>query len=309
MSHSPPTRRYPAESIRDDDANRWAPIYNLLEVNMDTQWKQEDIPINNSYLHYWRTGHGEKEPIILVHGFSDNGLCWTPVARELEKKYDVIMPDMRSHGLSARISAEEPVDMASDLVKLIQSLGLSRPIIIGHSMGAMIAFQVGIQYPNLVKAIILEDPAWFMPQQGVDNKSGEAMMAWARKLPSQSIDELETMNRKDHPTWTDEMIRLMSESKKQFDPTFVDILLRSLNTNGSKWLSTIGTARFPLLIITGNPELGGIVTGEVTARIHELNPNIQIKNVPDVGHLIRFDNFNEFMSTVLTFLENLQKQS
>ena len=272
---------------------------------MYTQWKQENIPINNSYLHYCRTGHGEKEPIILVHGFSDNGLCWTPVARELEKKYDVIMPDMKSHGLSARISEEEPIDMASDLVRLIQSLGLSRPLIVGHSMGAMIAFQVGIQHPNLAKAIILEDPPWFIPQQGKDNKSGETMMEWARNLPSQSIDELEAMNRKDHPTWTDEMIHLMSESKKQLDPTFVDILLRSLDTNRSEWLSAIGTVRFPLLIITGNPELGGIVTSEVAARIHKLNSKIQIKNFPDVGHLIRFDKFNEFMSTLLVFLENL----
>ncbi len=272
---------------------------------MYTQWKQENILINNSPLHYYRTGQGEKEPIILVHGFSDNGLCWTPVARELEKKYDVIMPDMRSHGLSARIGEEESIDMVSDLVNLIQSLGLSHPIVVGHSMGAMIAFQVGVRYPNLAKAMVLEDPPWLLPQQGNDNKSEETMMDWARKLPSQSIEELETINRKDHPTWSDEMIHLMSESKKQFDPTFVDMLLRSLKRNRSEWLSTVGTICFPLLIITGNSELGGIVTSEITTRIHELNPKIQIKNIPDVGHLIRFDKFNEFMSTLLAFLENL----
>lgn len=272
---------------------------------MHTQWKQENIPINDSYLHYYRTGQGEKEPILLVHGFSDNGLCWTPVARELEKKYDVIMPDMRSHGLSARMSKEEPIDMASDLVRLIQSLGLSRPIIVGHSMGAMIAFQIAVRYPNLAKAMVLEDPPWLLSQPEENNMSEETMMEWARKLPSQSIEELETINRKDHPTWPDEMIQLMSESKKQFDPTFVDMLLRSLRKNRIEWLSTVGTICFPLLIITGNPELGGIVTGEVAARIHELNPEIQIKNVPDVGHLIRFDKFNEFMSILFAFLEDL----
>jgi N-formylmaleamate deformylase len=272
---------------------------------MCAHWKQENIPMNNSYLHYYRTGREGKEPIILVHGFSDNGLCWTPVARELEKNYDVIMPEMKSHGLSARIGKDEPIDMASDLVKLIQSLGLSRPTIVGHSMGAMIAFQVGIQYPNLAKAIVLEDPPWLLSQQEEDNKSEKTMMEWARKLPSQSIEELETINRKDHPTWTDEMIHLMSESKKQFDPTFVDKLLKSLNRNRIEWLSAIGTICFPLLLITGDPELGGIVTNEVAARIHKLNPEIQIKNVPGVGHLIRFDKFNEFMNILLTFLENL----
>ncbi|MFT3894052.1 MAG: alpha/beta hydrolase [Anaerolineales bacterium] len=270
-----------------------------------SQWKQGDIPVNNGYLHYYRTGNGEKQPIILVHGFSDNGLCWTPVSRELEKNYDVIMPDMKSHGLSARIGEEEPIDMALDLVKLIQVLGLSHPILVGHSMGAMIAFQVGIQYPNLVKALVLEDPPWLISSEEKDNRPEETMMEWARKLPSQSIEELETINRQDHPTWTEEMIHLMSESKKQFDPTFVNMLLRSLHRNRVEWVSTIEAICFPLLLITGNPELGGIVTGEVAARIHKLHPTIQIKNFPDTGHLIRFDKFDEFMSVLTTFLEDL----
>ena len=157
---------------------------------MYTLWKQGNIPVNNGYLHYYRTGHGEKQSVILLHGFSDNGLCWTPVARALEKKYDLIMPDMRSHGLSARIAEAEPLDMASDLVQLIQSLGLSRPIIAGHSMGAMIAFQAGVRYPDLAKAMVLEDPPWLLSQPGADDQGEETMLEWAGKLPSQSIEEL-----------------------------------------------------------------------------------------------------------------------
>ncbi len=283
-----------------------APIDNLLEVRMQTQWQQGIIPINNSYLHYYRAGHGEKEPILLVHGFSDNGLCWAPVARELEKKYDVIMPDMRSHGLSARIREAEPIDLTSDLAGLIQSLGLSRPILVGHSMGAMIAFQMGIRYPGLAKAIVLEDPPWLLSQPGKDHGSEQTMLEWARRLPSQSIEELETINRQDHPAWTDEMIRVMSASKKQFDPTFVELLLRSLNRYRTEWSAAIADICVPLLMITGNPELGGIVTAEVAARIHELNPKIQIHNIPDVGHLIRFDKFDEFMSTLSAFLEKVR---
>src|SRR5689334_22302487 len=171
-------------------------------MHTQIRWKQGDIPVNHGYLHFYRTGHGEKQPVILVHGFSDNGLCWTPVARELEKNYDVIMPDMRSHGLSARIGKEEPIDMVSDLIKLIQSLGLSHPIMVGHSMGAMIAFQAAIQYPDLARAIVLEDPPWLLSQPGKANTSEEIMMEWARKLPSQSIQELKTINRKDHPAWS-----------------------------------------------------------------------------------------------------------
>ncbi|MEZ4677061.1 MAG: alpha/beta fold hydrolase [Caldilineaceae bacterium] len=50
--------------------------------------------------------------MLLIHGFSDTGLLWTPVA-ELEADYDVIMPDMRGHGRSTRVQPD--VDMAADV--------------------------------------------------------------------------------------------------------------------------------------------------------------------------------------------------
>jgi len=63
---------------------------------MLARWTQNDLLINGVQLHYYLTGHGDKRPLVLVHGFSDNGLCWTPTAHDLESEYDVIMPDMRA---------------------------------------------------------------------------------------------------------------------------------------------------------------------------------------------------------------------
>jgi N-formylmaleamate deformylase len=87
---------------------------------MLSNWTQNDLLVNDVRLHYYRTGHGDKRPLVLVHGFSDNGLCWTPTARDLESEYDVIMPDMRAHGLSARVQPGEKVDMAADLAELMR---------------------------------------------------------------------------------------------------------------------------------------------------------------------------------------------
>src|ERR1041385_1916883 len=115
-------------------------------------WIQNDLQVNGVRLHYYRTGNTDKRPLVLVHGFSDNGLCWTPVARDLESEYDVIMPDMRGHGLSARVQAGEKVDMAADLAGLIRAMEFSSPVICGHSMGAMITFEIGVRFPELAKA-------------------------------------------------------------------------------------------------------------------------------------------------------------
>src|SRR5262245_60062606 len=64
------------------------------------QWSSQDVTANGITIHYYRTGNGDKPALVLSHGASDSGLCWTRLTRALEADYDVIMPDARGHGLS-----------------------------------------------------------------------------------------------------------------------------------------------------------------------------------------------------------------
>src|SRR4051794_8302954 len=57
-------------------------------------WQSGDIDANGIRLHYTRTGSG-KPPIVLAHGVTDDGPCWSPLANELEADYDLIMVDAR----------------------------------------------------------------------------------------------------------------------------------------------------------------------------------------------------------------------
>ncbi len=89
-----------------------------------SNWYSGKIATNGIQMHYTRTG-GDKPPIVLAHGFSDDGLCWTPVAERLQADYDVIMIDARGHGRSdAPEAGYGPVEMAADLAGLIRGLGL-----------------------------------------------------------------------------------------------------------------------------------------------------------------------------------------
>ena len=68
---------------------------------------------------------------------SDDGLCWTNLAREFQGQYDIIMFDARGHGLSNPPSPSDPPDVqVEDLAGLIKELKLGRPILMGHSMGS-----------------------------------------------------------------------------------------------------------------------------------------------------------------------------
>jgi len=274
---------------------------------MRDHWSQNDLVVNGVKLHYYRTGHGDKPPLILIHGFSDIGLCWTFPARALESEYDVIMPDMRGHGLSARVQPEEKADMAADVAGLIRALELKRPIVCGHSMGAMVTYQIAVRFPELVSAIVLEDPPWWLsrPTPPADQSGENPIAKWVKGLPGQTMEELLAQCRQDHPTWPEELVQLMCESKKQLDPAIAEVMTPRIHADEWSWLKTLPTVTMPVLVFAGNPELGGIVTSEVVAKVRELNPKVTIVNVPDVGHLIRFDKYDAFMAGLRAFLQQL----
>lgn len=272
-------------------------------------WTQNDVLVNGVRLHYYRTGHGEKRPLLLVHGFSDTGLLWALTAHDLEAEYDVILPDMRGHGLSARVQPDETVDMAADVAELIRTLGLERPIVGGHSMGAMVTFQIGTRFPELASALILEDPPFRLPGEDPTPPPGQPdespIVKWARSLPGKSMDELLAQYHVEHPDWPEVLVRAMCESKKQLDPAIAEIMGRRLRQDRVSWLTTLQTIDLPMLIFTADPALGAIVTPEAEAKVRELNPKATIIHIPDVGHLIRFDRYAAFMEGLRAFLKEV----
>ena len=272
---------------------------------MNAHWTAADIVVNGVQLHYYRTGQGDKPPFVLIHGFSDTGRLWTQTARDLEADYDVIMPDMRGHGGSTRVQLGDDVDMAADVAELIIKLGLERPIVGGHSMGAMVTYQLALRFPTLVRAFFLEDPAWWITRPARVPGAENPMVTWAKRVSSQPMAELLAAYHQDHPTWSEELIGLMCESKTQLDPTIAEIMTGRMHSTEYDWQTTLQTITQPILLVAANPALGGIVTPEVVAKVRALNPNVIIIKVPDVGHLIRFDDYPAFKAALWSFLEQL----
>src|SRR5260370_12772927 len=104
-----------------------------------TNWMSGVSNGNGVNIRFLRTG-GCKPPVVLLHGLTGNGACWIPLARALEGEYDVVMPDARGHGNSSTpLNGYRYEDHASDVAGLIQGLGLSTPVLLGHSMGGITA--------------------------------------------------------------------------------------------------------------------------------------------------------------------------
>ena len=120
------------------------------------------IERDGNKIHYY-TSNQEKPTVILLHGALDNGLCWTPVATELSKDYNVIMPDARAHGLTEVKDDDYSYNaMAEDVGFLIEYLCLKQVFVIGHSMGGTMAAQIASKFPDAIDKVVLEDPAFIL---------------------------------------------------------------------------------------------------------------------------------------------------
>lgn len=266
-------------------------------------WQSGDVSANGLRLHYTRTG-GDLPPLVLAHGFSDDGLCWTPVAEALSAQYDVVMVDARCHGLSeAPDTPYGQADQADDLAGAITVLGLEKPFILGHSMGAATTLALAGAYPELPRAILLEDPpAFWMPETPAparDQGWQERMRAWLAGLRSKTREQLIEEQRAAAPAWSDAELGPWADSKLRLHP---NILNRHSFTIRPDWPALIGQIACPALLITADNEKGAIVRPEQAEALQAMLPQLQVAHIPGAGHSIRREQFDRYTAVVRAFL-------
>lgn len=275
-----------------------------------SNWLEGDLVVGGAPIHYYRTGGGGKS-IVLVHGFTDNGLCWTPVARELEASYDLVMVDARGHGRSAPVAATPTVDIVADLASVIEQLALDRPAVLGHSMGAAVAALLAARYPALVGAVLLEDPPWWpvTPERDPAQEAAGwriAMQKWERDmaaLRTKTLDEIIAFVRAAHPSWSEDELGPWARSKLELD---MDIYHTALYPQ-QPWPELVPQIQCPALLITGDTKLGAIVTPEVAEQVLAALPCGCHAHIPGAGHNVRRDQFRLYMDAVQRFLADWER--
>ena len=262
------------------------------------EWTDGYVEANGLRFFYTRTG-GRKPPLVLAHGHSDNGLCWTRVTKALQADYDLIMYDARRHGLSEDGPEGEerpPASGAHDAAGIIQALGLDKPGMMGHSMGAATAAATAALYPELLKYIILEDVPWF---------DAESLARWGRRRGAQppesqpkTREQWVAQIRARHPNWHEDEIGPWADAKVQYHK-------RDWSGRWPQpppWQQVAAKITIPTLLITADPEAGSIVTPAVAQEALALMPKAQVAHIAGAGHSIHRDRFDAFMEAVGSFL-------
>jgi len=273
----------------------------ILPLIQPIEIKTDDVRIHAHHL-----PNKNKPGFVMLHGLTDDGLCWLRLADELRDDYDITMIDARGHGLSdTPASGYTAKHHASDAAAVIRAMGLGPCIVIGHSMGGAEAAQLAAVYPELVRAVILEDPAWRDIPRDVTQAQVQAMAeewrAGILKNRAMGFDALHKTIREEHPDWhVDETIP-WAKAHLLTRPEVVNYVTEPM----PNWREAAAKITCPALLVVADVVRGAIVDEGVIEAARARMPRLRVARVPNAGHNIRRENWESFISQAKDFLRDL----
>jgi pimeloyl-ACP methyl ester carboxylesterase len=115
------------------------------------------VRVNGASIYYRDIGP-RGEPLLLLHGFPETGDAFAQVAGPLGKRYRLIVPDLRGAGRSERTpSGYDKKTLASDVKALMDHLKIDRAHLIGHDIGARVAYAFAVQYPTRLLSLTVAE--------------------------------------------------------------------------------------------------------------------------------------------------------
>jgi pimeloyl-ACP methyl ester carboxylesterase len=102
------------------------------------------------------TERGSGSPLLLLHGLMVTGEMFEPVIEYFATRHRVIVPDLRGHGRSRGLAPPyTAAQLASDLSRLLDRLGIDSAAVLGYSHGGAIAQQLALDYPTRCNRLVL----------------------------------------------------------------------------------------------------------------------------------------------------------
>ncbi|WP_435974674.1 alpha/beta fold hydrolase [Streptomyces sp. Qhu_M48] len=270
-----------------------------------------------------RTGPG----VLLLHGLMGHAAHWAPAVARLARAAEergaggpgaagpgvprTVALDQRGHGHSDKPAAGLFTREAyvADAAAAVEQLGLGPVTLIGHSMGALTAWQLAAERPDLVRALVICD----MRASALGAASQREWRDWFRRWPTPfpSLDAARRWFGEDDP-WVERpnpargafFAEVMAERPDGWGPVFdPEQMLTSRETwvHDAHWES-LAQVRCPTLVLRGlDGELGRAEAQEMVRVL----PHGTYAEIPDAGHLLHYEHPDAWREAVGPFLNGV----
>jgi pimeloyl-ACP methyl ester carboxylesterase len=266
---------------------------------MPAHWTDGYVMANDIRIHYYRTG-GSKPVMIMAHGYSDDGRCWTNFAKELEANYDIIMVDARGHGRTDPPQAGGTMEaMVEDLAGVIRQLGLQKPIVMGHSMGSAAAAWFASRYPDIPKAVVLEDPGVLPRPMQSSPAETEKRRAQILQMNNMSHDEIVAVCMKGTPKWGESECGYWAPSKRLHHPNAAT----AISGARPKMTDLLAKITAPTLILKADAADDIRKQNEDAVKDLKL---VKLVHIKGAGHNVRRDEKQATLDTLRAFLATVK---
>lgn len=296
-----------------------APYKNLTKISSMSELKY-DYPVKYAELNdgiklaYIDEGKGS-ETILMIHGLGSYLPAWKKNIGELSKKYRVIAVDLPGYGKSSKAPHSGLMTFyAGVIAELIQKLDLGPVNLAGHSMGGQISMVLALEKPELVKRLILVDPAGFEPfTAGQKNWFKDVMTPNLVRLTT--VDAIESNLASNFYRMPDDAKFMIEDRIAMRDASDFEnyCLAVSRSVHGmvdEAVLEKISQIKVPTLIFFGendmlipNRYLNPGFTSKIAENGAALIKGSKLVMVPKCGHFMMFEKPEVFNSETLKFIQ------
>jgi len=245
---------------------------------------------------------GAAPTLLLLHGLTDSGHAWPEAVAHWADAYAIVAVDQRGHGRSPRFTDHElaahPGDvMVDDAVTILEQLD-TPAVVVGHSLGGAVALTAAVRRPELVRALVLEDPAPRAPldPQADPAKGTQHAAGVRRSLEAADEDQLLRRRREESPRWPESELLASVQSQQRVD---LEYLARGDIRPSTPWTVLFAEVSVPVLVVSGDVDGDVCVTDEMEQGIARLgNHNVTLTRVKGAEHCIRREQPEQFYLVV-----------
>jgi len=236
--------------------------------------------------------------VLLIHGISTSGLTWEPLISAFSGHFTPVTIDLRGHGESGKpASGYLYDDYIDDLDGVFAAMGEDRPLIVGHSLGGILALWWAARHPDKAAGIVAIDSPLRSGQDYMPAFDG-----WLA-ANAMTADELAAKYRTECPESTERVVaRRVREMTTTARNVFVELRANSLSNDGVDRLREIEHVSSPILFFEGDSDAGGMVHPTDAQSLAKRLPNVRLVTMPGAGHSLHLERPEEFLAEAVPFL-------